>query len=54
MGGRWVDGWAEGEDKGGVGFEFARRMREKVRGSKGLSSLKKKAKICVIYIPEKK
>jgi hypothetical protein len=39
---------------GSKGFEFARGMREKVRGECGFSSLmkqKKKAKICfVIYI----
>ena len=40
-----------------IGFEFARRMRDKVRGEYRVSSLmkqKKKAKICfVIYIAGK-
>jgi len=50
----WVEGWIEGGSKG---FEFARRMREKVRGEYRLSSLmkqKKRGKIALSFTsPEK-
>jgi hypothetical protein len=54
---QWL-GFFGGEGRGSKGFEFARRMREKVRGEYRVSSLmkqKKKAKICfVIYIAGKR
>jgi hypothetical protein len=51
----WVDGWAEGEGKGGVkGLSSRVEVRVWVRGEYGFSSLvkqNKKAEICfVIYI----
>ena len=54
-----MGGWVSGGRQGGsIGFEFARRMREKVRGEYRFSSLmkqKQKAKICcVIYIAGEK